>query len=99
MSERNQWTGVLQASGVVTAKSAEIVGWTARVSSDSTITIYNGTVVGTDSDIITELDVLAADKSGGVMRLNAAAPNGLYVAISGNARVCVYYKAPLSRVA
>lgn len=90
--ERNQWTGVISASGVITSKAAKLVGWTARVTADSTVQVFRGTAEGADADIISELDLLAADKSGGVMGINATSSNGLYLKITGNARVSLYYR-------
>lgn len=81
----------MTASGVVTTRPAELIGWTARVSEDSVVQVYKGTSVGSDEDILSELDVLGSDKSGGVMSINVGGSTGLYLAITGTARVCVYY--------
>jgi hypothetical protein len=92
VSDRNQCTGVLTTSGSITGLPAKLVGWTARVTADSTVQIFLGGVEGTDADIVSELDVLAAEKSGGVMGINVTSPNGFYLKITGTARVTIYYR-------
>ncbi|OHD24871.1 MAG: hypothetical protein A2Y38_16180 [Spirochaetes bacterium GWB1_59_5] len=89
---RSQFTGVLTESGVIFDKPCKLVGWTARVTSDSTIQIYKGVEAGEDSEIISEIDILATDKSGGVMGINGESTEGLYLKITGNARVCAYFQ-------
>lgn len=90
--DRNQFTGVLTASGPITSLPAKLVGWTARVSADSTVQIFQGSVEGADADIVSELDILASEKSGGVMGINVATSNGFYLKITGTARVSIYYR-------
>jgi hypothetical protein len=92
MNERNQCTGVLTASGPITTLPAKLVGWTARVTADAAIQIFQGSVEGTDADMVSELDILAAEKSGGVMGVNVASPNGFYLKITGSARVTLYFR-------
>jgi hypothetical protein len=92
MNERNQCTGVLTASGPITALPAKLVGWTARVIADSTIQVFQGSAEGTDADIVSELDIPATEKSGGVMGINVASPNGFYLKIAGQARVSLYFR-------